>query len=276
MQLLIVDDQEQILSVLGDFLEDCGHDVVKASDGAEAMKMLGETDRIEAILSDIRMPKMNGIDFLKGVRLRHPGIPVVLMTGHGDESIATTALQEGAFNYLKKPVRLEDLMSCVSRIEERSQLEERVLSGDGADAQIDKPETGVRSPTATSADEGALRGRFLLIDADGQARRYLQQLLLENGHEVDLVNEGREAEDRLRQGVYDAVISELELDDMDGYSLIQRLKVADPTTIAIAMTSQTDRDTVIRAMRAGARGLLTKPLEETETREQIQTALVLK
>ncbi len=270
MQLLIVDDQQQILDVLGDFVTDCGHDVLTATNGAEALERLEDTNQVGAVLSDIRMPKMDGIDFLKGVRVRFPGIPVVLMTGHGDESIATTALKEGAFDYLKKPVRLTDLLACITRIEERSKLEESFVAdypqlAQSRSADIDDPGQAIEEPQQT--------GRFLLVDVDGPSRRALHLWLVDRGHQVDLAEGGKEAEELVRRTAYDSVLSELELFDTDGTDLIHRLTSADPSIIAVAMTADTDRDTILQAMHAGARGLLTKPLADEAIAEQVHIAL---
>ena len=264
MQLLIVDDQQQILNLLGDFVTDCGHEVITATNGAEALERLEDAAQIGAVLSDIRMPKMNGIDFLKGVRVRFPGIPVVLMTGHGDESIATTALQEGAFDYLKKPVSLVELMSCINRIEDRVRLEERVVS-DCRQLTGGEPKSTEAEPPGSTTDTAQLAGRFLVVDVDGPSRRTLHDWLVDNGHQVGLADGGDEAEDRVRQTIYDAVLSEI--------AHIQRLGAADPAMIVVAVTAATDRDTIMQAMHAGARGLLAKPLADTAIAEQVRRAL---
>ena len=274
MQLLIVDDQQQILNVIGDFVADCGHDVITATNGAEALAKLEDATQIGAVLSDIRMPKMDGIDFLKGVRVRFPGVPVVLMTGHGDESIATTALQEGAFDYLKKPISLTDLMGCINRIEERVKLEERVVADYRQFTGCESKSVDVERTETTSKAPEKLTGRFLVVDVEGPSRRMLQNWLTDNGHLVDLADSGRKAEERVRQTVYDAVLSELQLCDTDGIALIQRLAAADQAMIPVAVTAATDRETIIRAMHAGARGLLSKPLADDAIAEQIGMALV--
>ena len=273
MQLLIVDDQQQILNVIGDFVADCGHEVLTATNGAEALATLEDASHVGAVLSDIRMPKMDGIDFLKGVRVRFPGIPVVLMTGHGDESIATTALQLGAFDYLKKPVSLTDLMSCINRIEERARLEESVIADyrqfTGSELKPAEPE---QQETASSPDEH-VTGRFLVVDVEGPSRRMLHDWLVDNGHTVDVVDSGQQAEERVRQTVYDAVLCELQLFDTDGIALIQRLAAADPAMIPVAVTAAADRHTIMQAMHAGARGLLSKPLADDAVAEQVRMAL---
>ena len=127
MNILLVDDEEHILQVLKDFLADCGYESFTASNGNEALSRLESGANIGLIVSDIRMPQMDGLEFLHAVRVRFPGVPVILITGHGDEQIAVSALQEGAFDYLKKPLKLEEFLSCVERVEARNQLETQLL-----------------------------------------------------------------------------------------------------------------------------------------------------
>ena len=127
MNILLVDDEESILRVIGDFLVDCGHEVTAACDGKEALSLLEQRPDIELIVSDIRMPRMNGLDFLRAVRVRFPGAPVILITGHGDEGAAVAALHEGAHDYLKKPIKFNEFLACVERVEERNRLEAQLL-----------------------------------------------------------------------------------------------------------------------------------------------------
>ena len=128
MKILLVDDETHILRVIGDFLADCGHQTVSAGDGAQALKLLETHSDIDLVVSDIRMPKMDGLAFLRAVRVRFPGIPVILITGHGDETVAVSALQEGAFDYLKKPIKLSEFLDCIDRVEERTRLETQILT----------------------------------------------------------------------------------------------------------------------------------------------------
>jgi CheY-like chemotaxis protein len=127
MKILLVDDETSVLEVIGNFLLDCGYGIVSAGDGSEALRVLEKEGDVGLVLSDIRMPRMTGLEFLRAVRLRFPGTPVILITGHGDESVAVDALHEGATDYLKKPVKLGQLLECIERIEERNRLEEEVL-----------------------------------------------------------------------------------------------------------------------------------------------------
>ena len=126
MSMLIVDDDPDVRKVLSRFLSERGFDVRTAGNGQEALARIGE-DPPEVIVSDIRMAGINGIELLQAVRARFPGIPCILMTGHGDSS-AVHAVQHGAFDYLKKPIKLTKLLECIRRAWGRRELEDKLLA----------------------------------------------------------------------------------------------------------------------------------------------------
>ena len=119
MNILLVDDDEMVLQTIGDFLIRRGHGVRIAPDGQEALRLMGEKPP-DLVISDIQMPGMDGIAFLKAVREKFPDLPVILMTGYATVETAVAALRSRAYDYLKKPVRLEALQACIGRIERES------------------------------------------------------------------------------------------------------------------------------------------------------------
>ena len=116
MHILLVDDDEKIRSAIGNFLADRGHRLATASDGVEALERL-EADRPDLVLCDIRMPGMNGLLLLQAARARFPHVPVILMTGDRDVDTAIAAFRSGAQDYLKKPIKLRELIACIERLQ---------------------------------------------------------------------------------------------------------------------------------------------------------------
>ncbi|GEM_PF-2113600 len=129
MRIMLVDDEEDILRSVGGLLVDFGHEVIPARDGAEALGLLEGREGIGLIVSDIEMPGGDGIDLLRSVRARWTGVPVILMTGHGDDDRTVAAFHSGAYDYVKKPIRLRDLLTCVERVEEEGRLAAQLLRG---------------------------------------------------------------------------------------------------------------------------------------------------
>ena len=120
MNILLVDDEEIVLRSLGRFLARCGHRLKTASDGAEALLRI-EEEVPDVVISDVRMPGLDGLGLMERLRARFPALPVVLITGHGSGKAGVAALQKGARGYLRKPIRLEGLIAVLGRIEEERQ-----------------------------------------------------------------------------------------------------------------------------------------------------------
>ena len=118
MKILLVDDDKMVLQTIGDFLERHGHDLRTAYDGAEALIQIKESTP-DLVISDIQMPGMDGIDFLKAIRERFRDLPVILTTGYATVDTAISALRNRAYDYLKKPIQLEELQACIESVEEK-------------------------------------------------------------------------------------------------------------------------------------------------------------
>lgn len=125
MRILLVDDEEKILHVLAETLTDAGHETTCAGDGAQALDVL-HCGSFDLVITDIRMPGMDGLELLDAVSTRFRGLPVILITGQGDEDTAISAVQRGAYDYLRKPVHLRVLMAAVQRLEQQHHLEQQL------------------------------------------------------------------------------------------------------------------------------------------------------
>jgi two-component system response regulator AtoC len=144
--VLIVDDERTLARAVKAFLTEAGYEAEVAGDAEQALRML-ETLRPDVVFSDVRLPGMNGIDLLKRIREFDAGIPVIIMTAHGTIEGAVEAVKLGAFDYLKKPVDLEELKLLADRAKETTQLRQE-LSYYRRQAARDVPMKGVlgRSP----------------------------------------------------------------------------------------------------------------------------------
>jgi DNA-binding NtrC family response regulator len=120
--VLIVDDERTLARAVKAFLIESGYEAEVAPDAEQALGML-ETLRPDVVFSDLRLPGMSGIELLRRVREFDPAIPVVIMTAYGTIEGAVEAVKLGAFDYLKKPVDLEELKLLADRAREHSQLQ---------------------------------------------------------------------------------------------------------------------------------------------------------
>lgn len=113
-RVLIVDDEDALVRALARVLVTAGYEVSSAADGHRAIELL-DKQTFDAILSDIDMPTMTGIELLRTIRQRDVDVPVILMTGNPDMKSAVDAVAHGAMQYLIKPVALDELRSILAR-----------------------------------------------------------------------------------------------------------------------------------------------------------------
>jgi EAL domain-containing protein (putative c-di-GMP-specific phosphodiesterase class I) len=113
IRVLLVDDEVAIARSLGRLLGAAGYAVTAAHDGFEAMKAM-EAVSFDVVVSDIRMPKMDGLTLLRAIRGRDLDIPVVFLTGSPTIETAAEAVERGAFRYLVKPVESEELVRVIA------------------------------------------------------------------------------------------------------------------------------------------------------------------
>jgi nitrogen regulation protein NR(I) len=112
--VLIVEDEANMRRVLSALLERDGFRTLEAPDGAAALELLAR-ESVDAVLTDLRMPKMNGLELLEAVRRTHPEIPVVMLTAHGTVGSAVEALKQGAFDYLTKPFDPDEIRGVMEK-----------------------------------------------------------------------------------------------------------------------------------------------------------------
>ena len=122
--LLIEDDSAGRASVK-DVLEDAGFDVTEAVDGKEGLEAV-QAGGFHVVLTDLVMPEMDGLAVLEKIRAEYEDLPVLLMTAYGSVDTAVKALQEGAYDYIQKPLDIDDIVSKVRRAAETSRLRDEV------------------------------------------------------------------------------------------------------------------------------------------------------
>jgi CheY-like chemotaxis protein len=120
-KILIVDDDESIRLIFKKVLENSGYEVQTASNGKVALNIL-ENEKFDIFIIDLKMPEMDGITFLEEIKKRnYEGIPIIL-TAYGDKESAVSALKLGAYDFVEKPVSVNDLKFAIQRAIERKEL----------------------------------------------------------------------------------------------------------------------------------------------------------
>ena len=111
-KILLVDDEVEFASALAERLQMRGYDVKTASNGLEAMALFHNSPP-DVVILDLRIPGMDGLEILKNIKIFDPTIEVLILTGHGDVESVAEGMKNGAFEYIMKPIDIDELTSKI-------------------------------------------------------------------------------------------------------------------------------------------------------------------
>lgn len=114
-KILLVDDEENARSALARILTREGYHVFTAGNGYEALDQLINAP-VELVITDINMPEMNGMSFLRELNRLYPGMNVIMITAYGEVESYIEAMNLGAFEYINKPVRMDELKKVINKV----------------------------------------------------------------------------------------------------------------------------------------------------------------
>jgi len=229
IKILVVDDDRYLLDLLIETLKTIGYNAVGVSRPREALTIL-RTDKFGLVITDIKMPDMDGVEFSRRVKEEHPDLPVILISGVLGSSLIHGSEAEG---FLAKPFRIGQM----------EELIENVISG------------------IPREDSCTVSERILVVDDDDTFRLMLMETLKLSGYVVAGARDGQEAISLLRKGGISAVISDVKMPGMDGISLTEQVKKSWPTIPVIMITGYFSSDDDPMRLDRVADGFLMKPFK---------------
>lgn len=225
-KILVVDDNTQLLDLLVDTLSAIGHEVVGAGDGAEALGKLKD-GRFDLMVTDIKMPGIDGISLLKKCRRYYPELPVLFITGLTTPEVMGQATPDG---FLAKPFR-------ISHMEE---LIEDALS-------------------KTKLETNGWPRKILVVDDDDMFRGVLCDTLRAHDFQPLSVASAEEGLKEIRYGEIDAVIADICMPGMNGVQLLKQIKLSSPGLPVILITGYLESPEEQDDDAKTADGFLNKP-----------------
>ncbi len=208
--VLIVDDEADIRDIISDLLGDEGYSARTAHDADSAFAAV-EASAPDLIILDIWLQgsRMDGIEILKSVKRDNPGIPIVIISGHGNIEVAVAAVQQGAYDFIEKPFNMNQLMVVVARALEASRLRRenaRLRAGEASSCNL----VG-ESPAANALRNKLQRvarggSRVLLTGGPGSGKEVAARYIHENSNRADqpfvVVNAASIEPDRMEEVLF--------------------------------------------------------------------------
>lgn len=275
--ILLVEDDDDVAEVTSSFLRRSGAAVTRVTDGDEVVAAVQHASSSGApfslILLDIHMARLNGLEAIKEVRTIDQRIPIVVLTSDSARAVREQSLANGASGFLQKPIEYSTLAcflaaylgngeSCVSSPE-----------NDGTRAGDSPPEeetSGVehraqqrpREGDGTSSDVR----RILVVDDNQDSAEAMAMLLERFGYEVSVAFSGEDSMALLQPTPPDVVLLDLELPDMHGTQVAERMRASGFSGKVIALSGHSERAVKERCARAGIDHFVTKPCSVQELR----------
>lgn len=221
--ILIVDDEVNMRSTLGDILKDEGYEIATAENGEQAVEMCHE--RVyDVILMDVRMPGINGVEAFRQIRRLQAGAKVILMTAYSLDELKRTALDEGAIAFLPKPLDIESVLKLISEVKNTA---------------------------------------ILVVEDEEHTAATLSNTLKKQGYRVTVTGSPHAALELVEQIRFDIIFIDAKLPVMNGLELYLAIKEVTPTSTAIMLSGNEKEfeDIAREAVRRTAYTVLMKPLD---------------
>jgi two-component system, sensor histidine kinase and response regulator len=266
VRVLVVDDNATNRRILESQLTRMGTQVECVASGPEALLALASAEAggqsFHAAIVDHDMPEMDGVMLAREIRVRSnwKHLVMILLSSHVQRVAADNVEAAGFAACVLKPARLEQLRDCLSKALRRAPA----LSASATPIQQPEP---LR----------AIRGRLLLAEDNAVNQKVATRTLEKLGYYVDTVANGAEAIEKLHNGLYDAILMDCQMPELDGYAAtreIRRREGVGPRAIIIAMTASAMSGDREKCLAAGMDDYVTKPVRSEELQKTLQRHLV--
>jgi DNA-binding NtrC family response regulator len=161
--ILVVDDEEPLRNLIVIFLSKLGHSCVTATDGVDALDKI-KGNKIDAVVTDIKMPNMDGITLTSKISIQYPELPVMIMTAFEQEDTAGIAICAGARDFIKKPFSLNEFSVRLHKMINDSEAERRMKREKGVDKDNRGFTNELEPPKQMKREKGVDDGMRELLD----------------------------------------------------------------------------------------------------------------
>lgn len=242
--ILLVEDDDTTRKQLAKAIRKEGYDVLTAEDGRVGLDLF-KRERPKIVVTDLKMPGMDGLELMRSVRGLSTDVQIILITAFGETDIAVSAIREGALDYLKKPIDLNELSVALGRAKEKLN-------------QYSKAES--------------FPGLIIADDEDKIRERLVKELQKEEFNVYPAAN-GEEAIQIFQKNKIDIVLLDIKMPKKDGLQALHEMRSISDDFEAIILTGYTDESSAVQALRDGAFNFLKKPIDLDQTILVVEKAM---
>src|SRR5262249_3613618 len=256
MRVLIADDDADVRELLVESFRSAGFDVLQAANGLEVLLCV-KRDRPDAVVLDLMMPRLGGVEALKRIHSFNPGIRALVVTGAIDAELHRQATLAGAAGVFAKPVSPATLVAA--------------LAGP-ASAPPREP-----APAAPAAASGAPpTGRVLVVDDNTEVRSMLEDVLTSLGYSTRSAADGATAVRAVLSEAPDVVLLDVYMPGLSGVGALPTIVALAPNAKVIMISGAANEDVLKRSLAFGAHDYVTKPCEISSLSRALETALAMR
>ncbi len=243
LKTLIIEDDEVTRNEIAELLTKEDLDVIQAADGNEGRDLF-DKESPDVVITDLRMPGLTGLEILEYIHKDKPLVPVILVTAFGETEVAVQAIRLGAFDYIKKPIDLEDLFMAIGRAKE----------------------------LIAEIKEYKEFPNIMIAEDDTVSRNSLAGVLEKEDLNVLQANNGAEAVEIFKSNKIDIVLLDIKMPKMDGLQALRHMRELNDDFEAIILTGYGDEEAAIEALRQGAISFIRKPIDIEEVLTLVEKA----
>ena len=237
VRLLLVDDEEDFLASAASALERRNIEVITADNGMEALEICGK-QAFDVVVLDVKMPGIDGVELFRRIKTKIPGLPVIILTGHGTIAQAFETSKDGIYDYQMKPCSIDELAVKIFEAAETNKRE----SGKLAEPDI----------------------KLLLVDDEEDLLESIAGFLRRRKLKVFTQQSGEGALKFIADNRVDIVVLDIKLPGLDGIEILKRIKSDFKDIEVILLTGHPKVENAIKGIRLGAFEYLVKPVDSEQ------------
>lgn len=258
--ILVIDDERMICDLLRSVFSAHGHEVVTATSGREGLELFRQR-KPRFTLLDIHMPEMDGIEVLQKIRAIDPDAPVIMLTGHGTDSLEIRARGLGVTDFLRKGLPLETL---VKTMDKAMQKQAKAMEAPSGAVRMEEAPAG--NPEAPSV---------LVVDDEPQIRSLVSQYLTRRGYRVRVAPDGPTALAMVKEETPHFVILDMYMPGMNGLELLRELRAKKYAGGVLGLTGSQEENLLQGVLDLGAVDVMGKPVDMERLELAVQLGCLL-